>query len=65
MRPNFGSRGWVVGGVNLSEDGGGDAVIVDVELELLGAGGSHQTQSLGVGFLPDLDGGEFVGGGLC
>ena len=47
-----------------SQDGGGDTVFVEVELELLGAGGSHQAQSLGVGFLPDLDGGLLVGGGL-
>ena len=46
------------------EDECGDSVFVDVELELLSAGGSHQTQSLGVGFLPDFDGGEFVGGGF-
>ena len=50
--------------MGFSQDSGGDAVFVDVELELLGAGGSHQTQSLGVGFLPDFDGSEFVGGGF-
>ena len=47
---------WVLGG-------GGDVVFVDMDLELLSAGGSHQTQSFGVGLFPDLDGGGFVSGG--
>ena len=38
--------------------------MTDVELELLGACGSHQTQSLGVCLFPGFDGGEFVGSGL-
>ena len=30
-------------------------VLVDMELELLHAGGTHKTKSLVVGLLPDLD----------
>ena len=57
MFPHLMCSGWVLGG------GGRDAVFVYVELELLSAGGSHQTQGFGVGLFPDLDGGSFVGGG--
>ena len=54
MQPHFSSCGQVLGGGSGAGNSGGDAVFVNVELEFLSAGGSHQPQGFRVGLLPGL-----------
>ena len=60
MQPHLSGYRWVGGDSGGASGGGGDAVFVNVELKLLGAGGSHQTQGFGVSLLPDFDSSNFV-----
>ena len=61
MVPHLSGSGWILGGGGDAGGGGGDAIFIYVELELLSAGGSHQTQGFRVCLFPDLDGSGLVG----